>query len=226
MKRNFKYYGMAWAVLTVLFHVFAFVLPHAYTASFWIGYGTILIALIGQLICAYVVFKKENPQARFYHIPLITISFGGLIASFAIGSLCMLISVLPYWIGTILCALVLAFTAISVIKAQAAAEMVSAMDQKIKEQTFLMRALTMEAEGLMAAAASEAGRKACQKVYEAFRYADPKSCEELAPLEDEIKQRFAEFKLAAGTSEEKTEEAAAVLLGAVALRNEKCKLYK
>ena len=198
MKKTFKYYTIIWAVLLVVFNVIAFVSPgwithEKYTASFWIGYVFITLAFIGQLACAYVAFKAENLTKLFYNFPLFSLSYTGLIVSFAVGGLCMLISPLPYWVGAVVSVAVLALAAIAVVKASAAAEIVESVDQKVKVQTAFMRSLTADAEILIASARSEEAKAACKKVYEAVRYSDPMSHESLAGIENELSKRFAKF---------------------------------
>ena len=60
------------------------------------------------------------------------------------GGIVMLINAIPEWIGIIACAIILAVNAIAVIKANAAANTVSDIDEKIKNQTFFMKNLAAE----------------------------------------------------------------------------------
>lgn len=226
MRNSFKYYTAIWVVLGIIYNVMAFMVPHAYTASFWIGYWLIMIALLGQLFCAYQVFQQKNVQKVFYHIPLITISTRGLLVSFVAGGLCMVIKPLPYWVSAVICVLVLGSIVIALLQAKIAADAVSDMDQRIKEQTFFIKSLTAEAKSLTMRAASEEDRAICQKVYEAIRYSDPMSSEALSPVETEITQAFQQFESAVTSAEKEPQEVAAVLLQLVAVRNEKCKLLK
>jgi len=198
VKKTFKHYAVIWAILLVVFNVIAFVSPgwithEKYTASFWIGYVFITLAFAGQLACAYKVFQAENLTKLFYNFPLFSLSYTGLIVSFVVGGLCMLISPLPYWVGAIVSIAVLALTAIAVVKASAAAEIVEEIDEKVKVQTSFIRGLTADAESLIAAARSEEAKAACKKVYEAIRYSDPRSHEGLAEIESELSKRFAKF---------------------------------
>lgn len=232
MKKTFRYYSIIWVILVVLFHVVAFVpigWPGAekYTASFWIGYAFILLSFAGQLICAYFAFKEKNIKKTFYHISLVTVSYTGLTLSFVFGGLCMLISSLPYWIGILLCSVLLALNIVAVLKAVVAVELVSAIDDKMKEKTFFIRSFTVDAESLISSAKSEAVKAECKKVYEAARYSDPMSDDALSAIEREIAVKFAtltravaedDVELAAKTADELT-----VMLSD---RNKKCKLSK
>ena len=198
MKKTFKSYAVVWTVLLVVFNVIAFVSPgwithEKYTASFWIGYVFITLAFVGQLACAYKVFQSENLAKLFYNFPLFSLSYTGLIVSFVFGGLCMLFYPLPYWVGAVVGIAVLAVTAIAVVKASVAAEIVAEIDEKVKVQTSFVRSLTADAEGLIAAAKSEEAKAACKKVYESIRYSDPRSYERLVGIESELSKRFAQF---------------------------------
>ena len=105
----------------------------------------------------------------------------------------MLLSLLPYWVGTILCAAVLAFNIIPVVKAAIAIDEVSAIDEKIKTQTLFIKSLTIDAESLVARAKSEAVKAECKKVYEAVRYSDPMSSSALDSVESEITIKFSKL---------------------------------
>ncbi len=233
MKKNFKYYIAIWAVLLAVYNVVVFTVQALpgyeinYDARFWISWGFILAAFIGQLICAYTAFKSENNNKLFLNIPLITQSYGGAVAITIIGSVCMLIPDFPYWIATIACVLVFAFSAIGVIKAKAAAETVSDVGAKVKMQTFFIKSLTADAESLMARAKNAEIKAECKKVYETVRYSDPMSNDALASIEGQIAVAFSKL-----TDAVTTNNAAAVnelsneLIILINDRNRKCKLLK
>lgn len=231
MKKTFKSYFAIWAILLVLFNIIAFVSVgwtgiEKYTPSFWIGYIFITIAFIGQLVCAKTAFNAKNLQKLFYNIPLISLSRTGLIVSFVIGGLCMLISPLPYWVGVIACAIVLAVVAIAVIKASVAADAVSSIDDKIKLQTFFIKSLTVDAEGLVSRAQTEEIKSECKKVYEAVRYSDPMSNNALVGIESQITLKFDEFSNAVITEADNIEKLANEVIVLIGDRNKKCKLLK
>ena len=232
MKKNFKFYLISWAVVLALFNVIAFVVPsiptlEKYTSSFWIGYVFITIALIGQLLCAYMALKDDVDHKLFYNISLIRISYIGLIVSFVIGGLCMLLSPFPYWMGVILCAVVLAVNVIAVLKATIAIREVERIDEKIQTKTIFIKGLISDAESLVAHAKSEVVKAECKKVYESIRYSDPMSHTELIAIESEIAHKFRLFVDSVNADD--TDKVLAlsnelcILMGD---RNKKCKLYK
>ena len=233
MKKNFKYFAVIWAILLALFNVICFVTPNEmngmskYAGAFWVGYIFITVAFIGQLICAFIAFKAENIEKMFYNVPLISLSFIGLIVMAVVGALTMAIPNLPNWIGIIVCAIVLALTAIAVVKASMAVENVQKVEQKVKAQTFFIKSLTVDADTLLSQAKSDEIKAECRKVYEAVRYSDPMSNDALAMSEVQITVRFT--ALSEAVKNGKAEEVKVIteeLLVLLAERNKKCKLMK
>lgn len=232
MKKNIKFYIIAWAILLALFNLIAFISPgwavfEKYSGSFWTGYIFITLAFVGQLVCSLFAFKEDKKEKFFLSLPLITLSYTGLILTLVFGALCMLVSFLHYWVAVIICAVILAVYAIAVLKSKAAAEISSATGEKVKARTFFIRSLTVDCENLLAKAKSESIKAECKKVYEAVRYSDPMSNEVLASLESDITIIFAKLSEAVASGNSETVVALAdeiiVLLGE---RNKKCKLLK
>ena len=194
--------------------------------AFWAGYIFITIAFIGQLVCAYIALKTDDKTKLFYNIPIIRISYTGLILTVVFGALCMAIPNLPNWVGIIVCVLVLAFTAIAVIKAKAASDVVENIDKKVKAQTMFVKSLTVDAESLLARAATPEAKDACKKVYEAVRYSDPMSNDALAGVESQITLKFNEFSNAVTGGADNIGNIADELVILIGDRNKKCKLLK
>lgn len=233
MKKSFKIYSLTWAICLAVFNVITFVTPNEiggvskFSGSFWVGYIFITIAFLGQLACAFVAFKAENLKKFFYNIPLISISYGGLITMLIIGSIFMAIPVFPEWIAIIVCVIILAFNSIAIIKATAAADIVSGIDEKIKTQTFFIKSLSVDAQGLMTSAKTDELRAEAKKVYEAIRYSDPMANSALSELDSQIERQFAAFSDAIKAEDvELAKESANTLVEMVERRKQKCKLLK
>ena len=233
MKKSFKIYSLIWAICLAVFNVITFATPNEiggvskFSGSFWVGYIFITIAFIGQLVCAFVAFKAENLKKFFYNISLISISYGGLVAMLIVGSVFMAIPVLPEWIAIIVYVIILAFNAIAIIKATAAADIVSGIDEKIKAQTFFIKSLSVDAQSLMTSAKSDELRAETKKVYEAIRYSDPMANAALSDLDAQIEKQFNAFSDAVKADDaELAKETADELLEMVERRNQKCKLLK
>lgn len=233
MKKTFKFYIAIWAICLLLFNALAFVTPNEiagvskFDGAFWVGYIFITIAFVGQLICAYVALKAENLKKLFYNIPLISISYIGLVAMLVVGGLTMAIPGMPNWLGVIVCLAVLGFTAISVINASFAAELVSDIDEKNVINTTFIINLTADAQNLINRANAPMLKKQCKKVYEALRYSDPVSNCELADIEQRIKEEFDTLTDAVIDDDlDLVESSSKEILNLISERNTKCKLMK
>jgi len=233
MKKTIKFYTAIWAICLLLFNALAFVTPNKiadvskFDGAFWVGYIFITIAFIGQLICVYIAFKADNIKKLFYNIPLISISYVGLVVMLVVGGLTMAIPGMPNGFSTIICLATLGFTAISVIKATFAAEIVSDIDDKIATETAFIKAMTVESRNLVNRANASTLKKQCKKVYDAFRYSDPMSSVALADIEQRIKEEFDALTDAIiGDDLVGTESSVKEITTLIVERNTKCKSLK
>lgn len=229
--KKFGVYSAIWAIALAIFNVIVFVTPseagdmYKFGGAFWVGYVAITVAFVAQLACAFFAFKEKNLTKLFYNIPLISISYTGLVIMLIAGTLCMAIPNLPNWIGIIVCAIILLFNAIALIKASAAARVVAGIDEKVAVETSFIRRLTAQAELLMSATATEELRVTAKKVYEAIRYSDPVS--ENTQIDADIQKQFVVFSDAVSTADAELAAAlCASLLSLLDRRNQICKLSK
>lgn len=233
MNKRFRTYAVIWAILFALFNVICFVSPNEiarvskFDGAFWTGYIFITLAFIGQLVCSYFAFKAESLQKVFYNIPLITISYTGLIVMLIVGALAMAIPNLPNWIGIIVCLAVLAFTAVSVITAKAAVAIVSGIDEDVQTKTSLIKQLTLDAENLVSRAKAPMLKEYCKKVYDALRYSDPVSNDALSDIERQIKEGIDALTDAVIADDlDETESSAREIIILITERNNICKNHK
>ncbi len=234
MKRNFKFYFILWLILLAAFNAGIFlvrpVIPGYVLndgAGFWTAWAFIMAAFAGNLICAYFAFKTQNLKKLFYNLPLITVSYAGLISMLSLGETLMLIPGCPAWIAAAACCTVLAGNAAAIIKVGWAADAVNAVDEKIKAQTAFIKTATLDAQNIANRAKSPAISAACQRVYEALRYSDPMSSDALSAEEAKIAAKIEELAAAVNNADEETAGATAdetVLL--IKERNNKCRLLK
>ena len=149
-----------------------------------------------------------------------------MIISAIVGIACMFMPFMLTWAGAIVCVLIFALCAISVLKTKAAAEIVSVTGDKVKVKTAFIRLLTADAESLLAYAKTDEAKSAANKVYEAVRYSDPMSSDALAGVEGQITLKFNEFSNAVTSGADNIEALANELVILVGDRNKKCRLLK
>lgn len=233
MKKSICTYGIIWALCVALFNVIVFVSPNEvagmnkFGGAFWVGYVFITVTFLGQLACSIFTFLKKDSKKLFYNLPLISISYSTLIAMLIVGSIVMAIPNLPNWIGIVVCLAILVFNVIAIIKATAAANTVSGIDEKIASRTLFIKSLTTDAEGLSVSATSDELRSLAKKVYEAIKYSDPVSNTALADLDSQIEREFEAFSDAIRDGDAELAKANAdSLTQLIDKRNQKCKLLK
>ena len=233
MKKTFNFYAICWAISLAVYNLVVFlvkpILPGYvihYDARFWISWVVILAAFAGQLFCAKTAFDSKNKEKLFLNLPLITQSYSSLVSTMIIGSALMLIPNFPAWIAAIICFAIFGFSAISVIKAKAAAEIIGEVDDKIKVKTSFIKTLTIDAESLVARAQSEEAKAATKKVYEAARYSDPMSSDGLYGIESEISIKFNQLAGAVSANSEDIKSLAEEVVVLIGDRNKRCKLLK
>lgn len=232
MNKNFKFYAIVWAILIAIFNIITFASPNEFEGmtkfggAFWVGYVFITVAFLGQLAVSFYAFNTKNMQKFFYKIPLIRISWSGLILTLIFGSVAMYFYEFPKWLGAIVCLAIFGFNAISLVKANVAAEIVGEIDDKVKAQTSFIKTLTIDAETLMSRAQNETVKTAAKKVYEAIRYSDPMSNGGLSSIESEIAIKFNQFSNALNSDGDDMNVIAEELIALINDRNQKCKILK
>lgn len=230
MKNNFKVYSLIWVILFAVWLVVAFLVQPIssnyvkYDTRFWIAFAFIVVAFIGNLACAFIAFKADNLKKMFLNLPLITVSWSTLIVMLVVGSVLMLIPNYPTWIAAVLCIIILSFNASAVLKASWAADLVSKVDERVIEQTSFIKNLTIDVESILSCAKSEDVKAECKKVYEAVRYSDPMSNDDLSLIEAKIITKVDELSSAVKIDEvEKVKTIAKEILSLITERNIKCR---
>ena len=235
MKNNIKTFGVIWAFVFALFNMLVFVTPSQFFDGynkftdivFWVCYIFAVIAFVAVLGCGILAFNKNKASSLFLSIPVIYISYVGLVVMLVASAACFMIFAIPDWLAAIVCLIVLVVTAIAVVAADAGAQLIENQDNRIKVKTFFIKSLTVDAENVMARARSQRVKDECKKVYEAVRYSDPMSDDSLLSVENQISTGFDSFARAVESDNFELVKAGAneliVLLNA---RNSECRLLK
>lgn len=234
MIKNFKFYMLIWIILLVAWCCNVFLVHPInqnyvirYDIRFWTSFVFILCSYIGNLICAYFAFKAENLNKLFLNLPLITVSWSLLITMIVVGSIFMLIPDFPVWVTAIICILIFAINVIVVVNGIWAANTVNETNNKTKSKTSFIKNIIITAESILDNAQSDEVKNECKKVYEAFRYSDPMSNENLVNIENEITKRLSDLATVIYENDiQKVKKIADELLVLINKRNINCKLLK
>ena len=236
MKKAFKFYFIAWAIMFVLFNIAVVALPKEFTVLgvtyekfgglSWVTLIVLELCFLLHLGVTALAMNQNKLSGTFYRIPLIRLSYGCVAVTLILGLLAMLVFI-PSWIPLALALLILAIYAMAVLKAAAAAELVEGVDEKVEAKAAFIKTLTVDAQTLLSRAKSEPVKAVCRKVYEALRYSDPMSADALSDVESRIR---AEFDALTDAVVSDNADAATVsadeLLILIKERNSRCKAEK
>lgn len=237
IKSGIKYYVIWWVIVLALFNLVAFAIPvsvneNKFTQPFWIGYGFITAMFVVQLLFSILFYTKNSKDELFLsvvflNIPVFRLGYIALFTSIIIGAIIMAVPQIPLWIDIIVLAVVVVFYAIAIITAKTAADAVYHIDKKIKEQTFFIKSLTVDADSLMTRAINDEMKAEAKRVYEAIRYSDPMSNNALAGIENQMQNEFNAFANAVQNDDIVLAKSSAnELVILINDRNKKCKLLK
>ena len=233
MKNKFWIYFIGWVAMLALFNVIAFVTPNEiagvskFTAMFWVAYGFVTVEFIILLVASAVAFKAKPLKQVVYSLPAYTASYVCLILMTVAGCVCVATVAIPKWVGIIICSVILAVHITILVATQMTAGRLTATEQRVQQNTMLIRNLTAEAQTLVNMSTDVDMSKCAKDVYEAFRYSDPMSHPALQQVEGNICSVYYAFASCVKENnvvgaQEKSKE----LLVLVAERNAKCKIYK
>jgi len=164
-------------------------------AAFWIAYAFSIATILGQAAVDWFAFRNADTLRRvFMGIPIIKISFRCLCAQLAVGAALMTVATFvsfPARVAIVPCALILAFAAVAILKADWARDVIDQVDVKHQVNTSFMREFHAGLLALVPRAADAALRAKLEKLSEAAQYSDPVSAADLAALEAEMGSQLA-----------------------------------
>ena len=232
MKKTFKFYLTIWALLVAVFNVIVFIarpiIPGyevSYDLRFWVAWGFIIAAFVGNLVGAFYTFQTKNLQKTFYRLSVVLVAWFALISVMVVSTIAFIIPNCPAWIAAAVCLTIMAINAFIVVKTLFVASAVEAIDKKIKYSTAYIKGLTASAAGLVDRAKSEEVKEVCKTVYEAVRYSNPMSNDTVVPIEKQIDVQFSAFGEAVDDDDiELVKAVSRELLALIGDRNRMCKL--
>ena len=222
MKKNNLVSYIALGIVFALFNVIAFVIPTEKTATFWTAYAFSVVAFAVQIPLWKIAFgKKDTLKSKFLGIPVIHVGITYLIIQLIAFAVFMIFPTLPVWAAVVVCAVILAISALCVIAGQAGANEINRVEEKIKVKRAFIQFLQTDIEMLAETETDAETKAALKKLAEKVRFSDPMSHEMLGELESRISAKVEEMKTA--TDKKALIEEVATLLTE---RNKKCKILK
>ena len=222
MKKNNLMSYLALGIVFALFNVIAFVIPTDKTATFWTAYAFSVVAFAVEIpLWKIALGKKDTLKSKFLGIPVIHVGIAYLIIQLIAFAIFMIFPTLPVWLAVVVCAIILAISALCVIAGQVGANEINRVENKIKVKRAFIQLLTIDIEILAESETDAETKSALKKLAEKVRFSDPMSNEVLEGVESRITAKVEEMKTAV---DKKT------LIGEIEIllieRNNKCKVLK
>lgn len=220
-KNNFMSY-LALGIVFALFNVIAFVIPTDKTATFWTVYVFSVVAFAVQIpLWKIALGKKDTLKSKFLGIPVIYVGITYLIIQLIAFAVFMIFPTLSAWLAVVVCAIILAISALCAIAGPAGTNEINRVEEKIKVNRTFIQFLQTDIEMLAESEPDAEIKAALSKLAEKVRFSDPMSHEMLGDLESRITAKVEEMKT---TADKKAliEEVTTLLTE----RNKKCKILK
>lgn len=233
MKKQTKYFLIAWLISVALFHV-VFIVPDRVMGQtrfdkplFWVTYALVLGAFLLELITMFLFLKKGTPEKKFLGLSLVRTGLIALILTLIVGIVFMCVPVIPTWIGAIVCLLIAGISVLAVMRTSSAITAVESVGEQVKAKTEFMRLAAADAQTIMDNAPTPALAASAKKVYEAIRYSDYTSHPALAEIESKIEEGLKAFKQAVDGGDEGAASAQeTALIALIKERGVRCKALK
>ena len=222
MKKNGLMSYLALGIVFALFNVIAFVIPTEKTATFWTAYAFSVVAFAVQIPLWKIAFgKKDTLKSKFLGIPVIHVGITYLIIQLIAFAVFMIFPTIPIWLAVVVCAIILAISALCAIAGQAGANEINRVEEKIKVKRAFIQFLQTDIEMLVESETDAETKAELKKLAEKIRFSDPMSHEMLGELESRISAKVEEMKTA---TDKKGIIAEVTTL--LTERNKKCKILK
>lgn len=222
MKKNNIMSYLALGIVFALFNVIAFVIPTDKTATFWTAYVFSIVAFAVQIpLWKIALSKKDTLKSKFLGIPVIHVGITYLIIQLIAFAVFMIFPTIPIWLAVVVCAIILAISALCAIAGQAGANEINHVEEKIKVKRAFIQFLQTDIEMLIEGENDAETKAELKKLAEKTRFSDPMSHEMLGELESRISAKVEEMK--AATDKKGLIAEVTILLTE---RNKKCRFIK
>jgi len=222
--------GISLIVLVlVVFSVMAFVIPFAHTATFWVGYGFGVLAILYQLYIFKLSFSAgSDAKSRFYGFPIARIGVYYLIVQLIASVIEMaLAKLLPVWVPVVVNLLLLAVALIGCITVDTMRDEIIRQDEALKKDVSNMREMQSLSASLVTQYSETGLKRTLEKIADEFRFSDPVSSESTLELEEDMRSQLGNIQQAIIDRDfNGAQKLCRELSGSLAERNRICSISK
>jgi len=228
MKKNTMLAGLTLLISMAFFNVIAFVLPHEYSTSFWVGYAFTMAAFLLQIVFTYIAFgKADNLKKVFMGFSIEQLGLTYLVLQVIWGLVCIFVPNMTVTVATVVSVILLGLYLVFIIAAVAGREAVNATETKVAAKTLTLKSILTDVELLAGKTDDALLKKQLKDLADTVKYSDPMSNDSLFGIESKIEAKVAELSNAVGRADiSNANNLSSELQSLFIERNKKCKLLK
>lgn len=221
---------IVFAVILVMYNVVFFAVPFPKTGAAWAEYAFSMLAIIGGAGISYYAFSKGgNLKSKVYGFPVFRMGYIYAAVQLIFGiAICIIgfFADVPMWIPLVVSVIILGLSAIGVIAADSARDVIEAQEEQVRTATKPMQTFRLDMQYIADSCKDERLKIKLNSLSEKFRYSDPVSCDELKEQEEKLRSEVSELEALVNADTEKAAELAEKAELHLADRNRRCKELK
>lgn len=221
---------IVFAMILVMFNVVFFAVPFPKTGAAWVEYAFSMLAIIGGAGISYYAFGKDGDlRSKVYGFPVFRMGYIYAAVQLIFGlAVCIVgfFAEVPVWIPLVVSVIILGLSAIGVIAADSARDVIEAQEEQVRAATKPMQTFRLDMQYIADSCKDEALKKKLNSLSEKFRYSDPVSCDELKEQEERLRSEVSELEALVNSDTEKAAALAEKIELHLADRNRRCKELK
>ena len=193
MKVNMIFFGIAEAIVFVVYNLIVFICSPNMTSTFWTAYlFTVLsfVLLAGNYILP--LHGKSNKE-QFYNLPVLIVSIVYWIVQIVVGSILILFSTVSVKVAVIVEVVLLAFYLIVVLFLLLGKRSIQNLDVNTKDKIVFMQLLSNDVASMIDKATNAAIRSRLEELQDMIRSSDPMSHTSLVLVDQKISNKITDL---------------------------------
>lgn len=192
--------GIIGLILLGVYNLLVFVTFRDYNSVFWVSYVFEFLAFALCAVCFFVTLKNFSIKTAFFGIPLISFSLYFLILETVVSFIFMALrNVVSVVLAIVIQVIILAAFLIIAIISIMAKDIAVASNEKINNSAKYIQSFRVDLEGYAERCQDPVAKLAIEKLAETARYADQRTTQLSAPLEQQISALVGQIQTAVNT---------------------------
>ncbi|MBR4343519.1 MAG: hypothetical protein IKP88_12600 [Lachnospiraceae bacterium] len=177
-------------IVLIVYSVMVFLIFDNFNSVFWISYMFMIFAYLIHIACVFLINKNRSVNAAFFGIPLWSFSIYFVCAEFFCSFVFMIFrNSINAGVAIVIQSLLLCVFIIVAIISLMGREMVSDVDNKIKDNVSFISGLNIDVEMLIEQCNDIETTQSLKKLSETIKYSDPMS-NSVVSTQDQMLMRY------------------------------------